>query len=111
MDGHPDTGSMNDDVTAYANLLCIRKKSALRGIVVAGVFAVVSLAAAIAYVWAFRDRTLTSTNVFPLVLFFVYPPVHLAIQGAEYRRLSGLLELIEVLERTARMDPMQSQDQ
>ena len=108
MDGHLDARTANDQVAAYTGLLRIRKRSAWRGIVVAGILAVVSLVAAIVLIWAFRDRTITSTTVLLVAVFVVYPPVHLAIAGAEYRRLSGLLELVEVFERAARMDPVQS---
>jgi hypothetical protein len=99
MEGHPEIKAINSRIEQYASLLRIRKKSALWGIVAGGGFSVVSLAAAIGLMWAFRDRTTTYATMFIMSIFLVYPPLQLMIQGAEYRRLNGVLELLDVLQR------------
>ena len=109
MDSHPET-KVASSIDQYAGLLGIRKKWALRGIVAVGIVSVVSLVAAGAFVLALRDRAITATTALVVAILCIYPPIQLTIQVVEYRRLNGMLELLDVLERAASEGALESRE-
>ena len=106
MDDHPQTQATNSEIAAYATLIRIRKKWALRNIIAVGIVSVVSFSAVIGLTWAFRDRAISSTTTLVVAQLVVFPYVGLVNLVAEYRRLNGILELLDVLERaTSKGEP------
>jgi len=61
----------------------------------------VTLVAAFGVLWALRYKPASSTTVLLVVVLFVCPLLGLVGQIIEYRRVSGLLELLYVLKRGA----------
>jgi hypothetical protein len=109
MDGYPENKAANSRIEQYASLLRIRKKWSLIYTVVAGICSVVSLAAVIGLTWAFRDRAITFTTML-VVIVCIFPYIGLVNQVAEHRRLNGVLELLDVLERAAGKGTSENQD-
>lgn len=96
----------NSEIAEYVSLLHIRKKWSLIGMVALGIGSVVSLAAAVSLMWALRDKTITSTTMLVVAVLCIYPSIGLVNQVVEYRRLKGVLELLDVLQRAASKDTL-----
>jgi hypothetical protein len=111
VDGHLDARAAHDQVAAYAGLLRTRKRQALIGIIALATCTVVSFAVLGSMALTLMDKAMTRLNTLVAIVVLVFPYLGLVQQAAEYRRLGGLLELIDVLERAERMDAMSSRDQ
>ena len=109
MEKHPEIKAADGPIAQYASLLRIRKRWATIGIVALGIVALVSLVAGVGLLWTMRDKPLSSTSVLLEIVLCANPLVVLASQTGEYRRLSGLLELLDVLERQASSRTLQGQ--
>ena len=101
MDSHPETQVANSEIAAYAGLLRIRKKWALIGIVAFGIVFVICSAVLLGMAWTLGDKAVTRLTTLTVVMVFVFPFVWGVHYVAEYRRLNGLLELLDVLQRAA----------
>ena len=98
MDGQLDARVAHDQIAAFAGLLRTRKRQALIGIIALAICTVVSFAVLGGIALTLMDKAMTQLNTLVTIVVLVFPYVGLAQQATEYRRLSGLLELISVFE-------------
>ena len=103
-------GRRRNRIAAYASLLRTRKKWALVGSVAFVIVVVISSVALLGMAWTLGDKAMTRLSTLTVVMAFVFPYVGMVNQAAEYRRLKGLLELLDVLERAASKGASENQD-
>ena len=101
MEGHPEIKAVNSRIEQYASLLRIRKKWASIGFVAFLIVFVISTAVLFSMAWTLRDKAVTWLTMLVVPMSFVFPYVWLVNWAAEQRRLKGVLELLDVLQRAA----------
>ena len=85
----------------YTSLLRTRKKYALIYTLVWGVIFAPLFAVAFGLVLAYEDRPVSLLSTIGIVMMVICPLIALMNRVMEYRRLTGMLELLGVLQQAA----------